>query len=76
MSKSITNKTRTALRVPLPRGKVLRLGPNQTGHISPHDFEHPPLKKLVQAGTIEVVDDKDNESIPAAGRRRRKPFER
>lgn len=75
MSKSITNKTRGALKVPLPHGKALHLGPGQTGGLSPHDADHPPLKKLVEAGKIEIVDEADNEALPAHGRRGSSPFQ-
>lgn len=74
MSKSITNKTRGALKVPLPQGRALRLGPGQSGGLSPYDADHPPLKKLVEAGKIEIVDDADNEAVPAHGRRGSSPF--
>jgi len=69
VSKSILNKTAGALKVPLPRGKALRLGPHQTGHISHHDLDHPPLKKLIDAGTIEITEADGNEAVP--GQRRR-----
>lgn len=52
--KIIRNATQRPLRVPLPRGKFLHLGPKQTGKVS-GDLEHPPLKKLIEAGEIEVV---------------------
>src|SRR5262249_61781223 len=52
--RSITNKTNKPLAVPLPRGKLLRLGPRKTGQISSDDLEHPPLKKLAEAGEIEI----------------------
>jgi hypothetical protein len=52
--RSITNKTNKPLAVPLPRGKVLRLGPRKTGQISSDDLDHPPLKKLAEAGEIEI----------------------
>jgi hypothetical protein len=43
--------------VPLPRGKTLHLGPGKTGQIASNDAAHPALTKLVEAGTIEIVDD-------------------
>jgi hypothetical protein len=52
--RAVTNKTNKPLAVPLPRGKILRLGPRKTGHISSDDLEHPPLKKLAAAGEIEI----------------------
>lgn len=75
MSKTVINKTPAPLRVPLPRGKVLHLGPKQTGHVSVHDAEHPPLRKLVEEGSIELLDDLDNEAIPEHGRRGESPIE-
>ena len=53
--KTISNKTARPLRVPLPRGKTLHLGPKKTGQIASEDAEHPPLKKLVEAGEIEIL---------------------
>ena len=55
--KTIVNKTRSPLRVPLPRGKVLHLGPLKSGDISHKDLDHEPLKKLIEAGQIEVQGD-------------------
>ena len=53
--KTISNKTRRPLSVPLPRGKTLHLGPGKTGQIASEAAEHPPLKKLVEAGDIEIL---------------------
>ena len=75
MTKAILNKTLTAIRVPLPHGKVLHLGPNQSGHVSAHDIDHAPLVALMEAGTIEIVDD-DNEALPQPHHRPRAPYER
>jgi hypothetical protein len=72
--KTIVNKTAKALRVPLPHGKVLHLGPRKSGHINVHDADHPPLKKLVEAGEVEIFDDLDNEAIPDP-RHEKYPFE-
>jgi hypothetical protein len=55
--KTVTNKTRKPLSVRLPRNKTLHLGPGKTGHISSEAAEHPQLRKLVDAGEIEVFDD-------------------
>lgn len=52
----ILNKTKRPLRVPLPGGKKLHLGPGRTGQITPKAAQHPPLQKLVEAGEIELVD--------------------
>ena len=53
--KTISNKTARPLRVPLPRGKTLHLGPKKTGQIASEDAEHPALKKLVEAGELEIL---------------------
>jgi hypothetical protein len=55
MMATVTNKTGKPLSIPLPRGKTLHLGPRKSAQISSHDLEHPALKKLVDAGTIEIV---------------------
>ena len=52
---TISNKTKRPLSVPLPRGKTLHLGPGKSGEISAHASEHPQLKKLVEAGEIEIL---------------------
>jgi len=55
--KTIRNKTHAPIRVPLPRGKVLHLGPNQEGQIAHTDLDHEPLQKLVGDAALEIVDD-------------------
>ena len=62
--KTVTNKTHAPLRLPLPKGKTLHLGPNKTGQISVHDVDHPPLKKLAEDGKIEIYDQAGNAAIP------------
>jgi len=52
--KTVTNKTRAPLQVPLPGGKILRLGPGMSGQIRDEASEHGPLKGLVEAGKLEV----------------------
>ena len=51
----ITNKTRKPLRLPLPGGKRLFLGPGKTGQVSPKALEHPLLVKLLEAGDLETT---------------------
>lgn len=53
--KTVRNKSKKALRVPLPQGKVLHLGPARTGQVSDHAVEHPPFAKLLEAGEVEIV---------------------
>lgn len=52
--KTIVNKTLRPLRVPLPGGRVLHLGPKKSGQIADGAIDHPALRKLVEAGTIEI----------------------
>ena len=53
---TVSNKTQRPVSVPLPRGKTLHLGAGKTGHISSKAVEYPQLKKLGDAGEIEVLE--------------------
>jgi len=53
----IRNKTPRPLKISLPGGKVLRLGPRMTGQISPKAAQHEAVKKLLEDGVIEVIGD-------------------
>jgi hypothetical protein len=55
--KAVGNKTQRPVSVPLPRGKTLHLGPGKTGQIASNACDHPPLKKLIEAGQIEILDE-------------------
>ena len=52
---TIINKTPKPIRVPLPGGKTLHLGPGKAGQVSDPATRHPPLKKLVEDGQLEVL---------------------
>lgn len=58
----ITNESKRPLAIPLPGGKKLRLGPGKMGQISPKAAEHPPVKKLIEAGDIAIVQDGRSDS--------------
>jgi hypothetical protein len=60
--KDIRNTTHKPLRVPLPKGKTLHLGPQLTGQVAANALEHPPFKKLVESGDIEIVGEGKAES--------------
>lgn len=51
---SVTNTTKKPLIIPLPRGKKLHLGPGKSGEIAANAVEHAALKKLVEAGEVEI----------------------
>lgn len=54
---TVSNKTPQPLSVPLPEGRTLHLGPRASGQISARAAEHGPLKKLIDAGQLELVAD-------------------
>ena len=58
--RTVRNKTRKPIRVPLGRGKVLHLGPGNTGQVSPQATERPAFQRLVEQGEIELTDDGDS----------------
>jgi hypothetical protein len=69
---AVCNKTRRPLSIPLPGGKTLHLGPGKTAQVSAKAVESQQLKKLVDAGEIEVVDeDAQPNAAPGGGKRRR-----
>ena len=53
----IRNKTPRPLKVSLPGGGVLRLGPKMVGQITAKAAEFEGVKKLLDEGVIEVVGD-------------------
>jgi hypothetical protein len=71
MATTVTNKTRRPLSVPLGRGKKLYLGPGKTGEIAANDMEHPPLKALVENGTIEIEQGRGHTGAGASATRGR-----
>ena len=52
--KTVSNKTRKPIKVSLPGGRFLYLGPAKTGQISDSAAEIPSVKRLVKAGEIEI----------------------
>lgn len=53
--KNVLNKTRSPLKIPLPQGRFLHLGPMKTGQISDGAAESPAMKKLIKDGQVEIV---------------------
>ena len=60
--RTVTNKTPRPLTVPLPRGKKLHLGPLKSGQITTEAADHAAIKKLVEAGEIEISDEQTGSS--------------
>ena len=55
--KTVVNQTGKVLRIPLSRGRVLRLGPRKEGQIATQDAERDLVKQRVASGEIEIFDD-------------------
>jgi acylphosphatase len=53
--KEILNKTGRPLRIALPRGKVLRVGPRMVAQVADSAVELKSILKLVEDGSIEIV---------------------
>jgi hypothetical protein len=55
--KEIRNKTAKPVRIPLPRGKTLHLGPSQIAQVADKATELAGFQKLISDGLIEMVGD-------------------
>ena len=53
--KTIRNLTHKPLKIPLPGGKFLHLGPAKAGQIADHAAERPAIQRLLDAKEIEIV---------------------
>ncbi|MBC8371125.1 MAG: hypothetical protein H8E25_14090 [Planctomycetes bacterium] len=51
----IKNTSKKPIKVPLPGGKSLFLGPSAKGQVNDKSAEHPPFQELVESGAIEVL---------------------
>ncbi len=66
--KTILNMTIKPIKVPLPKGKSLRLGPKASGMVRDEAADHGAVKRMVEAGTIEVHDGFGHGHGPMAGK--------
>jgi hypothetical protein len=53
--KQIRNTTRAPLRVPLGGGRVLHLGPGQTGNVADDAPQLPAVRSMIEEGKLEVL---------------------
>lgn len=53
--KTILNKTRKPIKIRLPGGKLLHLGPAKTGQVSDQASELPSFQKLLKKKQIEIL---------------------
>jgi hypothetical protein len=52
--RTVKNLTESPLRIPLPGGKTLHLGPGKTASVRDSATEHPALKRLCDSGQVEL----------------------
>lgn len=57
--KIISNKTQKPIKIPLPGGRFLHLGPLKKGQIADQAAERPAIQKLVKAGEIVIYDENE-----------------
>ena len=67
--KVIRNMTRTPLRVPLGAGRVLHLGPGQTGSVADDAPNAPALARMIKGRKLELVETEEAAvgTVAAAG---------
>ena len=65
--KTIRNNSRKPLVVPLPRGKTLHLPPGKTGQISFQAADHPPVRRMIAEGDLELLGDGAGPGQDASG---------
>jgi len=65
---TIRNLTVKPIKVPLPAGKTLRLGPKADGIVRDNAVVHGGLVRMVEAGTIEILDGSSHGHGPGAGK--------
>jgi hypothetical protein len=53
--KTLVNKSRKPIRIPLPGGHTLFLGPGRSGQIADRHAALPAVAKLIDDGTVEVA---------------------
>ena len=54
--RTVLNATSRPLRIPLPGGKTLHLGPGKSGRISDRAVQHPAVRRHVEAGDLKITD--------------------
>jgi hypothetical protein len=62
--KTVTNKTSAPIKITLPGGKALRLGPGKSGQIRDNASDSASVKRMVEAGTIEIRDEGAHDAGP------------
>jgi hypothetical protein len=67
--KAIRNTTHAPLRVPLGSGRVLHLGPGQSGSVADDAPQAPAMARMIKARKLEIVgtEDASVETVAAGG---------
>ena len=73
--RTVRYTTQLPVRVPLPGGKTLHLGPAKTGQISDQAAEGRSVQRLIEQGTIELLGDADRSSGDDSGQSGSRPQE-
>ena len=64
---TVINKTRRPIKISLPRGKTLYLGPSGQGQVHDDTLERPAFKKLIESGDVELLAEGGSSSTTADG---------
>ncbi|HVM96923.1 MAG TPA: hypothetical protein VMT89_11065 [Candidatus Acidoferrales bacterium] len=67
----IINKAKKPLSIVLPLGKKLHLGPGKSAQVAANAVEAASVKKLAEAGEIEIVAEDSHQATGASSGRRR-----
>ena len=65
--KTIRNRTLVPIKVSLPGGKTLYLGPKNTGQVSDQATELPSFQRLVESDRIEIIGEERGAASDADG---------
>lgn len=70
---SVRNKSASPVKVRLPGGKVLFLGPGKESEIADKALDHSAVKKLVDEGVLELLGHRTASQSAVGGQRGPKP---
>jgi len=65
--KTLVSKSRRPIRIPLPGGKVMFLGPGKSGQITDRHAALPAVRALIDAGEIAVAGESAHAGMAGEG---------
>lgn len=65
--KTLVNKSRRPIRIPLPGGHVLYLGPGKSGQISDRHAALPAVARLIDDGAVAIAGESAHAQTAGAG---------